>query len=219
MLISRKHNFIYVHIPKAAGQSITNALVPYAALNYQKALAYVVPFRYQLKLLSALKRYLNLYVWPQPYADHARAWQICESLGEEYFSEYFSFTFVRNPWDRLLSAYSYALVNKRHGRHKLISSFSGFNDYVRWHCIEDSIGLQSDFVFGNDGRKLLSYVGRVENIEAGIGEIEEAIGIQLRLSKHNVSNTLNYRNVYSKDTRELVARTYAPDIDAFDYSF
>lgn len=219
MLISDKHKFLFLHIPKSAGQSVVNALMPWAARPYQKMLSHVVPWRWQLKANSALKRYFRISLPPQPWPDHFRVWQLVEQMGIEAFQEYYSFTFVRNPWDRLLSTYTYTLSNKRHGRHKMLQRFSDFNDYVSWHCTEDTYGFQRDYVYAKDGTRLTSFVGKFENLNADFETVCQSVGIDATLPKFNVSNMLNYREVYTPKSKDLVYGIYRADIDTFGYTF
>ena len=65
MLISKRHNFIFIHVPKAAGQSVTNALMPHAATRWQCILSPLIPFRYQLKIFTKIKTFTNISFHPK----------------------------------------------------------------------------------------------------------------------------------------------------------
>ena len=64
-----EHRCVFIHIPKAAGTSLTKTL------------------------FAAPSRHLQ-------YTEYERA-------NPKKFKKYFKFTFVRNPYDRLFSAYSF----------------------------------------------------------------------------------------------------------------
>tara|TARA_R100000027_G_scaffold38198_1_gene28162 strand:+ start:11653 stop:11919 length:267 start_codon:yes stop_codon:yes gene_type:complete len=85
MIISEKFNFIFVHVPKVGGQSIANALMPYAATSWQRALNNVVPYRYQLKIFTKFKQYSRgrIAFMPHPYDDHIRGPKLRETMGPQ----------------------------------------------------------------------------------------------------------------------------------------
>lgn len=211
MLISRKHRFIFVHVYKNAGTSITAALKPY-----------VLP-EWQWFAVRKLKK-LGISPWfdPQPIAPHARASQIADHLGLEIFRKFFSFAIVRNPWDWQVSLYTFMLKDTTHPQHDFIKAMGGgnkgFETYIRWRCEHEAM-FQCDFVRDSSGRQLVDFVGRFENIEADFAEICRRIGVSVALPRLNVSRSRAYQEYYTDETRELVRRTFAPDIEAFGYDF
>ncbi|WP_170362629.1 sulfotransferase family 2 domain-containing protein [Ruegeria arenilitoris] len=220
MILSRRHKFIFIHIPKAAGQSVANALMPFAAGPVQRMLSPLLPYRQQLKIYTKLHERTGLRTVAQPFKDHVRIDEVVDKLGQEIFDDLFSFTFVRNPWDRLFSTYSYTLSNPRHWNHSFAKSLVDFSAFAEWHCGRGNIPFQSEFVFNRSGQKLVKYVGRFETIEDSFQEICEQVGIECQLPRFNTSrNTNSYREAFTPQTRDLVHRTYAKDIEAFGYVF
>jgi hypothetical protein len=222
MLLSRRHKFIFIHVHKVGGQSLTNALMPYAAVPWQRALNCLIGYRYQLKIYTKLKQYSKdrLAFEPQPFNDHIRGPELCERLGEEDFKQFFSFAFVRNPWAWVLSNYAYARSNPRHWQHKHVSSFKNFEDFCVWQY--ESVknpALQYDYVFNKQGQQVLDFVGRQETIEKDFERICQKLGINASLPRYNVSTAGGYRGKYSDRARSLIAEQFAQDIDAFGYTF
>ena len=82
-IVSRKLNFIFIHIPKTAGSSIGDP-------SYKK-------FR-----KGSLIQYLG--DEDEAYQGHIKAIELKEKVKEPW-RDFFKFCFVRNPWDRLVSAY------------------------------------------------------------------------------------------------------------------
>lgn len=210
MLISREHRFIFIHIYKTAGTSIKQVLRP------------VIVNRWEWTLARALKK-LNLpvprSVDPTPYTKHITAPALRERMGAEAYDRFFSFAFVRNPWDWQVSLYTYMRKTPAHFQHEMVKNFEGFNEYIRWRCRED-VRLQRDMICTAEGEPLVDFVGRFERLEEDFAEICSRIGLpELSLPKVNVSNTRNYREFYDEESRELVKETFEPDIRAFDYEF
>lgn len=210
MLISNKHHFIFIHIYKNAGTSISAALLPFCFYNRAHRLAFKIAERLNLSLPAVLN--------PQPMAGHVRAQEVIEALGREKFDSYFSFAIVRNPWDWQASLYNFMLKDPEHHQYQLIKSMSGFDEYIRWRCAED-VHFQKDFIFSPEGRQLVKFIGRYENLEVDFSAICEHIGVRASLPRLRVSKTRPYQEYYSRETIKLVRETFAPDIELFGYKF
>jgi hypothetical protein len=206
MLISKRYRFIFIHIYKNAGTSITTALLPFAVDGWQR------------KLNRILKRLGVTSFDPQPFPNHARASELISALGKETFDSYFSFAVVRNPWDWQVSLYNYMLKNEQHHQHDLARSFHNFEEYLEWRCTEE-VRYQKDFVFSEEDEQIVDFIGRYENLTQDFQYICSRIGISTNLPRLNVSNTKPYQTYYNERTIELVRQTFEPDIHLFDYEF
>lgn len=205
MLISRKHKFIFIHIYKNAGSSITSALLPFAKEDG------VQPAD---RNHAAVSEPFN----PQPYHIHVSAADLVANMGGEEFSKYFSFAIVRNPWDWQVSLYSFMRKFKSHRQHAMALKFQNFKEYLRWRCSEE-VRLQKDFLVDEQGKVLVDYVGRFERLELEFKEICSRISITTELPKINVSNELPYQSFYDDESIELVRETFKADIEMFGYNF
>jgi len=210
MLMSRKYKFIFIHIYKNAGSSVTNALLPFAANKLQ---------RMSLSVLKKLN--ISRAFEPEPFPAHIKASELVNAIGKEAFESFFSFAIVRNPWDWQVSLYNYALTNINHYQHDLVKGLGSFNEYIGWRCSEE-VRFQKDFIYSVDGELLVDFVGKFENINADFDTICSRIGVSASLPKLNVSNVSNvkpYQQYYNENTRELLRRTFAADILLFGYDF
>ena len=210
MLISHKYHFIFIHIYKNAGTSIRAALLPFSVYNRAHLTAVKMANRFKLHLPAGLD--------PHPMAGHVQAQKVINALGQEKFDSYFSFAIVRNPWDWQVSLYNFPLIRPGHHQNKFIKQFANFEDYLRWRCAEE-VRYQKDFVFSPEGRQLVKFIGRYENLDADFAEICARIGIQASLPMLKVSKTRPYQEYYTKETIDLVRRAFAPDIELFGYNF
>lgn len=143
---------------------------------------------------------------------------------------YFKFTFVRNPWDRLVSAYHFLKAGgiteadaKFFDEH--LSEFYDFNEFVLEWVNEENIWLGQHFrpqvSYLEDKRKKLKpdFIGKFESIEQDYAYICNKLGVAGTLPKTNQSNRMNFRNYYTPDTIEIVRRVYKKDIEGFNYDF
>ena len=187
-----KYKCIFIHIPKAAGTSVTNAL------------------------FGPVSRHV-------PYFEYERG-------NPRKFAEYFKFTFVRNPWDRLLSAYIFL---KKGGLNEMdrawadenLGRFETFEQFVLEWVTEENIWSwvhfkpQHHFICDKQGRCMMDFVGRMETLAADFGVVRAKLGIEAQLSVLNRTRNEGYASHYTPQTREIVAQVYKKDIEMFNYSF
>ena len=155
--------------------------------------------------------------------------------------EYFVFTFVRNPWERLVSTYFYIMKGGRaeidaRRRDLYLSKYRGdFKRFVldieNWINIreEDSIypdqyiphfRPQSEFILDDDGHNMVDFIGRVESIEHDFKSLCSALMVDaVKLPKSNRSSHGRYHKYYDHKSRDIVAEYYAKDIELFRYQF
>ena len=207
MLISKKYNFIFIHIYKNAGISITDALLPFAASRWQQRKARLLR-RFHMSTESAV----------QPFRVHIAASEVIGTMGREKFDSFFSFAIVRNPWDWQVSLYNFILKDSSNHHHKLVRSLGNFDTYIRWRCAE-GVAFQKDFIYSADGELLVDFVGRYESLEADFATVCSRLGISTFLPKFNVSNTKPYQQFYTEETKQLVRRAFDEDITLFNYDF
>jgi len=140
---------------------------------------------------------------------------------KEYRNSCFVFTFVRNPYDRLLSAHKY-LTNgfgnegdKKFGK-TLSSDFKYFaknqlNNNMNWLHFRPMIHWLNDDI---------DFIGKTENYEHDFNFVCDKIGIpQQQLPHKNKSNHKHYTEYYDGETKQIVAEKYAKDIEYFGYEF
>ncbi|HXT11718.1 MAG TPA: sulfotransferase family 2 domain-containing protein [Candidatus Angelobacter sp.] len=152
-------------------------------------------------------------------------------LAPQLFADCFKFTFVRNPWDRVVSAFFY-LKNKnmksnQQWAKKNLSPFQDFNAFVREWLTPENIWSyvffrpQYHFICLNGKQPAVDFIGFFENLAPDFALIRERIKSPAKLAEKN-RNPLrgqDYREYYSDETRGLVAEIYAEDIELFGYSF
>lgn len=146
------------------------------------------------------------------------------------FESYFKFTIVRNPWDRLVSAYRFLMDGGGQVEHDLqmqakIQPYKDFGDFVRsWlfpSALEDGIHFlpQHVLISLDDGTVPLDYMARFETLHDDFGNIARRLGVQASLQHLNASRRTHYRDYYDQETIEMVAALYRKDIELLDYDF
>ena len=166
----------------------------------------------------------------------------------ESFQSYFKFAFVRNPWDRLVSAF-YFLSQGGYSKidkviiEKYINKYNGdFSSFVcdlpnNLHFVHAPENLQEYYADGlpfetahfieqnywvcDHGDKILvDYLGKFETLNHDFKAICAAIGTELvALGPSNISMHENYRSCYTSETAEIVGKLYRKDVEFFGYTF
>tara|TARA_S200002703_G_scaffold153884_1_gene155947 strand:+ start:308 stop:919 length:612 start_codon:yes stop_codon:yes gene_type:complete len=201
-MINNKHKFIFIHIPKCGGTSIENSFRKIAANK---------PNGYDGKVGGFLQ--------------HLTCSEILHHnfLTKQDFDKHYKFAFVRNPFSRCVSEYTWRI--KKYGNWSNNFQVS-FKDFVkrnyRWQerSFEQHMKPQIEFTHDADMNLMVDYVGRFENLQQDFDNICDKIGIpQQRLPHDNKSNDKYYTEYYDDETRQIVAEKYAQDIDNFGYKF
>ena len=129
--------------------------------------------------------------------------------GAEICKDYFVFSFIRNPWDQIISRLSYR--NKRFDAEKCINS----NEIKR---VSQFWRNKSCANLTNNGS--IDFIGRFENLQHDFSVVCEKIGFDhVSLPHINKSPHKHYTEYYDDETRQIVAERYAKDIEYFGYKF
>ena len=157
-----------------------------------------------------------------------------DMIGMDKWHEYYTFTFARNPWDRIVSMYSFLAQHEPHelfvqiprdripeGRPKL-----SFADWVKF-IYQDEPELYhmkyhpcTDW-FMDGNTQLVDFVGRFETLRADFDHVCKMIGrtSTLNLPHRNKSDRGSYTRYYDDATAEIVANVFARDIEVLEYCY
>jgi len=144
-------------------------------------------------------------------------------FSEEVRSSSFTFTIVRNPFDRILSAYNYLKAggsNKGDERmgNILPDNFKSFVNNINQYI--DFLHFQPMSFRLDDNIDNIDYIGKFENLQEDFDSICRALDVECKQLPHvNKSKYKNYVDYYDDNTRQIVADKYAEDITRFDYKF
>jgi hypothetical protein len=137
------------------------------------------------------------------------------------FQYYYKFAVVRNPWERMLSEYRW-----RSSWDKATKEMS-FSDFVKLlpsfrEAGDPHFKQAYQFVFNKNGKLLIDYVGKFEQIEISLAQIAKDLNITSEFGKINVSapkKANQTASFYDNDTALIVEKLFAKDIQTFDYQF
>lgn len=196
---------IFIHIPKTGGSSIDHVLN-------------------KLPKKDTIKLSIPLDMHP-----HVKALTVKCAIGNELWDEYFSFAFVRNPWDLMISCYNWWLQNAyiyRHFQHDIekIEAMGSFDNFMHSEYGQEMIneikGNMFDWLSDENGEIIVDYVGKFENIQEDWDKICKYIGIANQKLPHlNKTKRKSYQEYYSPGTKQIVYERFGKIIELYGYKF
>lgn len=138
------------------------------------------------------------------------------------FDSIWKFTIVRNPWDRVVSAFFY--LKKHASRLPMDIKSMKFEHFVMNVLQKHGTALDAHFEpqFPKafyDGNCFVDFIARMENIESDWKTIAQSISAPSELPHRNKSKHKDYRSYYGPKPVEVIRDLYSEDIDKFGYSF
>lgn len=223
MIISHRKKFIWIHIPKCAGTSIRELLQTNPIFQTD-----IHPMWHTKKDINWKEEYpkVDTNLWT-----HSSASDIKKYLDERGYrwDDYFKFVFIRNPWEREVSAYEY---------HRQVMSKKKYPTYFNIKNIEMALHQPPknfimrnnrwtpyDYIFDDDGKLMVDFVGKVENIEQDFEKVVKKILPYIKITQwrlpHRNKTTKNksYRDYYDDESIEYISNRDSKIIELGQYKF
>ena len=207
-LVSHSHRFIYIGIPKTATRSLRDALCHENSPVQDVELA---------ETKTAFRRILR---------DNPA---------------YFTFSFVRNPYARALSCYNSKIGHPSLSllkRARIMSFYNNlgpemtFADFARWlntqegqdDCADRHWLSQHRFLYDvlYDGERCIcDFIGYHERLETDLQAVMDRLGLEVPELPQSgwISGADAYHKHYDDETRDLITKRYARDLELFGYGF
>lgn len=214
MILSPGKKFIFIHVPKAAGTSIHGALGHYDVFHKD---------RHRDAAARERRAVQNgLPAAAAAFGQHTSAKAAIEVLGRAAFDSYYSFCFVRNPWDAAVSWFHYRAQVPKVVGHADAAAAGTFETYVRRVLAGRDgprlVGLQHPYVSDAAGALAVRFVGRYEALAEDFGTVISALQLSPLLLDHlNVSTHAPWPSLYTRETFAIVAELVARDAAMFGY--
>lgn len=228
MIINSTHRFIFIHIPKTAGTSVTSILSQYTELRDLE----VGGTEFGESIQPYYKKRFGV-------GKHSSAQDILRLLGQNTWDDYVSFTLVRNPFFRAISTF-YFLKKWGGGSVKFnekMARVDTFQEFIRSKIWNETNGPDDIFLPQahwitspqNPTLILVKHVGKVESLEECLPNIVKLIPT---ICENNIENIpkLNQsvegspQNLYFEELNslsnsevEIIINKYRVDFNLFNY--
>lgn len=214
MPIDKKNKLLFVHIPKCGGTSINNIFNFKKKFKYLSGIDKENRIQYNHLTLKQIKKFIKL-------------------------KKYFSFSFVRNPFDKMVSEFFF----RKSFENKNCILYLGqldlqkltFEEFINkifevklTHSLNRTFGeahlvSQTKYLYVK-GKLKIDFLGRFENYEKDLKKLLKKLkrkkGIELQEICHkNSSSHENYKNYYNSSTKKIIEKMYEDDLNNFNYVF
>lgn len=161
--------------------------------------------------------------------------------GDRLYPGLFTFAFVRNPWDRLVSCYRDKIAGE-------VDDFTGFADSGVAHCLarfdvfsanmsfadfvqavacipdadaDEHFRSQSDYVTNASGQLAVDFLGRYEALADDFAIAARRVGLpsDIRLPRLQSAPEIDPAGFYTPELRDVVSNRYSQDVELFGYEF
>jgi hypothetical protein len=232
VFISQSRRFIFIHVPKTAGESVTSLFDETSLWNDLPIGG--TPFGETVNRHYQQRHSLH---------KHSTSQEVLSVLGAKVWNQYFTFTFTRHPYTRILSLYNYAdrLLNNQRSAYlrRLPRKGRRKHDLWSWPAIQASVASrsfselirhpkfladraslpQTTWIQDESGEEIIDFVGRVEAIETDLSTVVDRVGLpQPEVQRKNKSPGRQGKRHYpTEEDYRLLADLYRKDFDYFGY--
>ena len=157
--------------------------------------------------------------------EHRTAQEKVKELGRSRWDKKYTFAFIRNPWDKVVSHYHYRIKNNQTN---LGNNPIGFSEWVkRAYGEQDPMYYnnpkmfmpQSDWVIDGRGEIIVNFIGRFEKLEEDFNTVCKSINKQATLPHIKSSKRTDYRDYYDDESLKIITDWFREDIKRFEYTF
>lgn len=163
----------------------------------------------------------------QDFKLHLPVTEVLRRVGEDNYHQAYTFSFVRNPWDKVYSHYKYNVKTNQHlmKTHPInfndwvLKCFGPHKDYFYYHR-QIQFTDQLTWLIDETGKIKVDFIGRFENLNEDFEIVKNKLELQNSLPHLNkTQKEKSYQEQYNAQSREIIAQVFKRDIEYFNYMF
>lgn len=202
MIVSYKHNFVFVKTKKTAGSTLEKLMFPYLGTK---------------DVCTGSPRDDTPRINTSSTDGHA-SWAKIQASYPNEFRDYFKFSIERNPWDKVVSSYFW---------HKIIKperfGTMPFEEYVMT-C--DLLPVDWLNYTDNQGVRRVTVLYKYEEMNVMYTDLNKRFGLDIPLTqvkntklKGDIRKERDYRKLHTNATIDRVRKLFANEIKALGYTY
>ncbi len=219
MLVSHKHQFIYIKTHKTASTSIEGLLEPLCAPEGH------VPNHVQPYITSEngiIAGRAGGQNKDDPLTAHSSAQQVLEEVGLRIFRSYLKIYPVRDPYDKVVSWFWHVMPGEI--RDEMEADFDTARRLFRtWMLMRPALPVDNQFYTTSRGF-FKAFPIHYERMAEDLGELSDKLGAPIDLSQlprwktaSRAHKDIPLTEYYDADTREIVQSDFHRDFKKFGY--
>jgi hypothetical protein len=225
VIISHAHRFIFLKSEKTAGTSVEAALSVHCGED-----DVVTPLGDYWFNRDERGQWVHKSMNADGFSQHDSAAGVRSKVAPEVWNKYFKFSITRNPWDRVVSNFSWEARNKpalrpvRRWYHRVGVPFDEFRETARlFRQFAAGEWTTNDRFYVLDGGLCVDFVMRYERLGDDLAEVCRRVGLPPLELPHLKSGLRKaergYAEYYDEASKAIVAERHCNDIRLFGYTF
>lgn len=214
MILSRGRHYIFVHIPKTGGTALSLALE-------DRAMKDDVMLGDTPKAIKRRRRIRGVQASGRLWK-HSMLSDIDGLATPQEIQEFFTFTLVRNPWDRAVSYFHWLREQKFEHTAVLLAKSLTFKEFLHHPHTRASLGASpyARYMTTVDGNERCDLYIRLEHFQTDAAPLFDHLGFSLNIPHVNASpRDADYRTYYDDEDAALLGDICNADITRFGYSY
>lgn len=156
---------------------------------------------------------------------HKTAREYIAEMGWLAWQQHYTFSVVRNPWDKVVSHYHWRIHTNQTA---LAERPLAFSEWVkRAYGEQDPVYYDKpkmfmpaiDWLVDESGQLVVKKIARFEHLAQDFQSICETLGIQRKLPHLKKTPREHYHHCYDDESQQIIADWFKRDIELFDYHF
>jgi len=145
-------------------------------------------------------------------------------INPQKFSNYYKFSIVREPIERIISTYSYSkeyIKNNPNTSIAFIQNYENVDAFIQDFINRDNIKRhyffwrQTDYLCNNRSKLLVDKFIKMEELDEGISQLNKLLCVSLSVKKMNQSKSKEIK--ISEESKKIIHEVYAEDYVKFGY--
>lgn len=217
MLISHRFKFIYTKTAKTGGTSVESYFEKYCMKEDEWVFSHVIE---ESVTEYGIIGYRGKHKNGSQFFNHMPAAMIKELIGDQIWKEYFKFCVIRNPYDKVISAFFHFDIYKNNISGTKKQLIERFRNYIK--CGKGLLNDRDKYVI--DNKLCLDDYIRTENMLIDLHRICIRLGIQYapneltRLKSGFKPPDVSLLEYFDKETDEIIRKHFAFEFENFGYS-